>query len=60
MATFRFERNNKPSQNGKYMIFLCVTIEGKRKRTKTNIELKNPSQFNAKCKGDNWIRASVP
>lgn len=60
MATFRFECNNKPSKNGKYMILLCVTIGGKRKRTKTNIELKNPSQFNAKCKGDNWVRASVP
>lgn len=60
MATFRLECNNKPSKNGKYVILLCVTINGKRKRTKTHIELKSPSQFNAKCKGDNWVRASVP
>lgn len=60
MATFRFECNSKPSKNGKYVILLCVTINGKRKRTKTNIELKSPSQFNAKCKGDNWVRANVP
>lgn len=60
MATFRFECNNKPSKNGKHMILLCVTINGKRKRTKTHIELKSPSQFNSKCKGDNWIRANVP
>lgn len=60
MATFRLECNNKPSKNGKYVILLCVTINGKRKRTKTHIELKSPSQFNAKCKGDNWVRANVP
>ena len=60
MATFRFECNNKPSKNGKYVILLCVTVNGKRKRTKTNIEINSPNQFNAKCKGDNWIRANVP
>lgn len=60
MASFRFECNNKQSKNGKYVILLCVTINGKRKRTKTNIEINSPSQFNAKCKGDNWIRANVP
>lgn len=60
MATFRFECNGKPTKNGKYMVFLCVTIGGKRKRTKTNIELNSRNQFNAKCKWDNWIRSSVP
>lgn len=60
MATFRFECNSKPTRNGKHTIFLCVTIAGKRKRTKTNIELDSPKQFNSKCRGDNWIRANVP
>lgn len=60
MATFRFECNNKPTKNGKFTILLCITIAGKRKRCKTNIELNSPSQFNAKCKGDNWVRANVP
>lgn len=60
MATFRFECNSKPTRNGKYTIFLCITIAGKRKRIKTNIELESPKQFNSKCRGDNWIRANVP
>lgn len=60
MASFRLECNNKPTRNGKYTLYLCITIGGKRKRIKTNIELTSTSQFNAKCKGDNWVRASVP
>lgn len=59
-ASFRFECNNKPSRNGKHAILLCITIDGKRKRISTGIELASPNQFNAKCKGDNWIRTSVP
>ena len=59
MATFRFEISNKPNRNKKYMLMLCVTVAGKRKRVKTPIELDRPGDFNPKCRGENWVRASV-
>lgn len=59
MATFRFEISNKPNRNKKYMLMLCVTVAGKRKRVKTPIELDKPGDFNPKCRGENWVRASV-
>lgn len=60
MATYRFELNAKPNRNKKYNILLCVTIAGKRKRIKTDIYLSNKKHFNAKCKGNNWVRESEP
>lgn len=59
MATFRFELSNKPNRNKKYMLMLCVTVAGKRKRIKTPIELSKRADFNPKCRGENWIRANV-
>ena len=41
MATYRFELNDKPSRNGKYSVFLRVTVNGIRKKLKTSIE-ENP------------------
>ena len=60
MATYRFELNTKQNRNKKYNILLCVTIAGKRKRIKTDIFLSRKGDFNAKCKGNNWIRESEP
>lgn len=60
MATYRFELNAKPNRNKKYNILLCVTIAGKRKRIKTDIFLNNKKDFNAKCKGNNWVRENEP
>ena len=60
MATYRFELNAKPNRNKKYNILLCVTIAGKRKRIKTDIFLSQKKHFNAKCKGNNWVREAEP
>ena len=60
MATYRFELNAKPNRNKKYNILLCVTIAGKRKRIKTDIFLSSKKHFNAKCKGNNWVREAEP
>jgi site-specific recombinase XerD len=60
MASFRFECDSRATRNGKHVIYLVVTANGKRKKLKSNIALDSVKQFNAKCKGDNWIRASVP
>ena len=43
MASFRFELNDKPTKNKTYVIYLRVTVNGKRKKIKTNIELSRPS-----------------
>lgn len=60
MATYRFELNNKPTRNKKYAIFLCITVNGIRKRIKTNIEVSKKSNWNPTPRGDNWIRTSEP
>ncbi|MCM1140388.1 MAG: phage integrase SAM-like domain and Arm DNA-binding domain-containing protein [Muribaculum sp.] len=59
MATFRFELNGRPTRNKTYVVYLRVTVSGKRKLIKTPIEVGRPSDFNAKCKGENWIRGGV-
>lgn len=60
MATYRFELNTKPNKNKQYNILLCITIAGKRKRIKTDIYISHKKDFNTKCKGYNWIKASEP
>lgn len=60
MASFRFELNGRPTKNKTYVVYLRITVAGKRKLIKTSIEVSRPSDFNAKCKGDNWIRSNVP
>ena len=59
MATFRFELNGRPTRNKTYVVYLRVTVSGKRKLIKTPIEVARPSDFNTKCKGENWIRGGV-
>ncbi|BDW74496.1 hypothetical protein BFINE_02910 [Bacteroides finegoldii DSM 17565] len=46
MATYRFELNDKPSRNGKYSVFLRVTVNGIRKKLKTSIEVNRKSDWN--------------
>jgi len=60
MASYRFELNGKPNRNKKYNVLLCITIEGKRKRIKTDIYLNHRNDFNPKCKQNNWIRSTEP
>ena len=59
MATFRFELNGRPTKNKTYVVYLRVTVGGKRKLIKTMGEIARPSDFNAKCKGENWVRGGV-
>ena len=59
MATFRFELNGRPTKNKTYVVYLRMTVGGKRKLIKTMVEIARPSDFNAKCKGENWIRGGV-
>ena len=59
MATFRFELNGRPTKNNTNEVYLRVTVGGKRKLIKTPVELARPSDFNAKCKGENWVRGGV-
>lgn len=59
MATFRFELNGRPTKNKTYVVYLRVTVGGKRKLIKTMVEIARPFDFNAKCKGENWVRGGV-
>ena len=59
MATFRYELNGRPTKNKTYVVYLRVTVGGKRKLIKTPVELARPLDFNAKCKGENWVRGGV-
>ena len=59
MATFRFEVNkNRPTRNKTFVVWLRITINGKRKLLKTPIELKSVKDFNSKARQGNWIRTS--
>jgi hypothetical protein len=58
MATFRFEISGRPSRNRTYVLFLCVTVGGKRTKIKTSVELRSKNDFNPKAKQGNWIRPS--
>jgi len=60
MATYRFELNDKPSRNGKYTVYLRITVNSKRKKFKTPIEVNRRSDWNPTPKGNNWIRPSDP
>lgn len=60
MATYRYELNDRPSRNGKYSVFLRITVNGKRKKYKTAIEVSKKSDWNPTPKGENWIRPSEP
>ena len=41
------------------MVYLRVTVGGKRKLIKTMVEIARPSDFNAKRKGENWVHVGV-
>jgi len=58
--SFRFELRNTPSRNGKFRILLTITVGGKRSRLATPIYVDAKTDFNSKCKNNNWIRKSVP
>ena len=60
MATYRFELNAKPNKKQQYNILLCITIAGKRKRVKTDINLNRKSDFSTEYKGEKWIKPSNP
>ena len=59
MATFRFELDHKATRNKTYNLYLMITVGCKRMKKKTGIQVKRIDDFNPKCKGNNWIRASV-
>lgn len=58
MATFRFELNGRPSKDGKYMVYLRETIDGKRRLIKTSVTVNRPSDFNTKTKRQKWVRGN--
>lgn len=55
--SYRFELDSKPRRNGKFAIYCRITINGKRKKFKTPIEIWK-KDWNPTPKGDNWIRPS--
>ena len=58
MATFRFELNGRPSKDGKYVVYLRETIDGKRRLIKTPVTVSRPSNFNTKTKRQKWVRGN--
>lgn len=58
MATFRFELNGRPSKDGKYVVYLRETIDGKRRLIKTSVTVNRPSNFNTKTKRQKWVRGN--
>lgn len=57
--SYRFELDSKPCRNGKFAVYCRITINGKRKKFKTPIEVWK-RDWNPTPKGDKWIRPSEP
>lgn len=57
-VNIRFELNQRADRNGLHNIQLLVSVDGKRKKTKTPISVKK-ADFNSKCRGENWVRSSA-
>ncbi len=56
-TSFNLWVNNKPrAKDGTFDIFIRVTQNRRHKSLKTGITISNLSDFNAKAKGENWIR----
>lgn len=56
MATFRLEINkNRPTRNNTFVVWIRITIAGKRKLLKTPIEIEDAEDFNPKAKFGGWI-----
>ena len=45
MATFRFELNGRPTKNKTYVVYLRVTVGGKRKLIKTMVEIGDTAKL---------------
>lgn len=58
MTTFRFELNGRPSKDGKYVVYLRQTIDGKRRLIKTPVTVNRPADFNTKTKRQKWVRGN--
>lgn len=58
MATFRFELNWRPSKEGKYVVYLRETIDGRRRLVKTPVVVDHHSDFNTKTKRQKWVRGN--
>lgn len=48
MATFCFALNGRSTRNKTYVVYLRLTVGGKRKLIKTPVDIPRPSDFNAK------------
>lgn len=57
MITYHFELNTQPNKRGKYVVFLRLTENRKKKRVQTTIELSRPADWN---KDAEKVRKSEP
>jgi len=57
-VTFALHIDNKPNRFGRYVIYVRVTKDRKKRLIKTPVEVANKSFFNRNAKYENWIRQS--
>lgn len=58
--SIRFELAGRPSRNKQFRIYMTVTVGKTRRKIGTPVFVNAKSDFNPKCKNNNWIRKSVP
>ena len=57
-VTFALHIDNKPNRFGRYVIYVRVTQNRKKKLIKTSVEVVSKNLFNKNAKNENWIRQS--
>ena len=55
-VTFALHIDNKPNRFGRYVIYVRVTQNRKKKLIKTSVEVVSKNLFNKNAKNENWIR----
>ena len=59
-VSFAFQIDNRANRFGKFVIYIRITQDRKKKYVKTSVTVSNKNWFNKNAKNDNWIRQSDP
>ena len=59
-VSFAFQIDSRANRFGKFVIYIRITQDRKKKYVKTSVAVSNKNWFNKNAKNENWIRQSDP
>ena len=59
-VSFAFQIDNRPNRFGRFVVYIRITQDRKKKYVKTSVAVSNKNWFNKNAKNENWIRQSDP